>query len=137
MSVPHWSGPEVAPRHAYTHIRAHPQPVLTELVPATMRLSLLLLLGAWAVPEGLGDRAFLSASAPHLDEEEKYSAHMPAHLRCDACKAVAYQVSLSPLGSPGPCQILPEPGLFVYFGLHHWSSILNPQTALSPRERLP
>ncbi|EHB02332.1 Proapoptotic caspase adapter protein [Heterocephalus glaber] len=57
-----------------------------------MRLSLLLLLGAWAVPGGLGDRAFLSATAPNLDEEEKYSAHMPAHLRCDACRAVAYQM---------------------------------------------
>ncbi|XP_005382130.1 PREDICTED: marginal zone B- and B1-cell-specific protein [Chinchilla lanigera] len=57
-----------------------------------MRLSLLLLLGAWAVPGGVGDRGFLSATAPHLDEEEKYSAHMPAHLRCDACRAVAYQM---------------------------------------------
>ncbi|XP_023559171.1 marginal zone B- and B1-cell-specific protein isoform X1 [Octodon degus] len=56
-----------------------------------MRLSLLLLLGAWAVPEGLGDQGFLSATAPQLDEEEKYSAHMPTHLRCDACRAIAYQ----------------------------------------------
>ncbi|KFO19321.1 Plasma cell-induced resident endoplasmic reticulum protein [Fukomys damarensis] len=57
-----------------------------------MRLSLLLLLGAWTVPGALGDRAFLSAAAPNLDEEEKYSAHVPAHLRCDACRAVAYQM---------------------------------------------
>ncbi|XP_004643300.1 marginal zone B- and B1-cell-specific protein isoform X2 [Octodon degus] len=57
-----------------------------------MRLSLLLLLGAWAVPEGLGDQGFLSATAPQLDEEEKYSAHMPTHLRCDACRAIAYQI---------------------------------------------
>ncbi|XP_008566844.1 PREDICTED: marginal zone B- and B1-cell-specific protein [Galeopterus variegatus] len=59
-----------------------------------MRLSLplLLLLGAWAIPRGLGDRAQLTATAPQLDDEEKYSAHMPAHLRCDACRAVAYQM---------------------------------------------
>uniref|UniRef100_A0A8C9JE67 Marginal zone B and B1 cell specific protein n=2 Tax=Panthera TaxID=9688 RepID=A0A8C9JE67_PANTA len=60
-----------------------------------MRLSLtltLLLLGAWGIPGGLGDRAPLTATAPQLDDEEKYSAHMPAHLRCDACRAVAYQM---------------------------------------------
>ncbi|KAF6281048.1 marginal zone B and B1 cell specific protein [Rhinolophus ferrumequinum] len=60
-----------------------------------MRLSLpllLLLLGAWAIPEGLGDSAPFTATAPELDDEEKYSAHMPAHLRCDACKAVSYQM---------------------------------------------
>ncbi|KAM8763924.1 marginal zone B- and B1-cell-specific protein [Rhynchonycteris naso] len=69
--------------------------MLTEPSPRTMRLSLpllLLLLGAWAIPEGLGDRAPLTATAPQLDDEEKYSAHMPAHLRCDACRAVAYQM---------------------------------------------
>ncbi|ELW54031.1 Plasma cell-induced resident endoplasmic reticulum protein [Tupaia chinensis] len=55
-------------------------------------LVLLLLLGAWAIPGGLGDKATLSATAPQLDDEEKYSAHMPAHLRCDACRAVAYQM---------------------------------------------
>ncbi|KAI2539140.1 marginal zone B and B1 cell specific protein [Homo sapiens] len=64
-----------------------------------MRLSLpllLLLLGAWAIPGGLGDRAPLTATAPQLDDEEMYSAHMPAHLRCDACRAVAYQSLLVP-----------------------------------------
>ncbi|XP_075399243.1 marginal zone B- and B1-cell-specific protein [Tenrec ecaudatus] len=60
-----------------------------------MRLSqalLLLLLGAWAIPGGLGDQAVLTATAPQMDDEERYSVHMPAHLRCDACKAVAYQM---------------------------------------------
>ncbi|XP_066128756.1 marginal zone B- and B1-cell-specific protein isoform X2 [Saccopteryx bilineata] len=69
--------------------------MLTEPFPRNMRLSLpllLLLLGVWAIPEGLGDRAPLTATAPQLDDEEKYSAHMPAHLRCDACRAVAYQM---------------------------------------------
>lgn len=67
-----------------------------------MRLSLplLLLLGTWAIPGVLGDRAQLTATAPQLDDEEKYSAHMPAHLRCDACRAVAYQVSPSSSSSP-------------------------------------
>ncbi|XP_039108702.1 marginal zone B- and B1-cell-specific protein [Hyaena hyaena] len=69
--------------------------MLTEPAPQTMRLSLaliLLLLGVWGIPGGLGDRAPLTATAPQLDDEEKYSAHMPAHLRCDACRAVAYQM---------------------------------------------
>ncbi|XP_029797411.1 marginal zone B- and B1-cell-specific protein [Suricata suricatta] len=69
--------------------------MLTEPAPQTMRLSLpliLLLLGAWGIPGDLGDRAPLTATAPQLDDEEKYSAHMPAHLRCDACRAVAYQM---------------------------------------------
>ncbi|KAF6082184.1 marginal zone B and B1 cell specific protein [Phyllostomus discolor] len=67
-----------------------------------MRLSLpllLLLLGAWAIPGGLGDSAPLMATAPQLDDEEKYSAHMPAHFRCDACRAVAYQLLLVPDGA--------------------------------------
>uniref|UniRef100_F7DZJ8 Marginal zone B and B1 cell specific protein n=1 Tax=Equus caballus TaxID=9796 RepID=F7DZJ8_HORSE len=63
---------------------------------------LLLLLRAWAVPGDLGERAPLSATAPQLDEEEKYSAHMPVHLRCDACMAVAYQESGFCLSLPGP-----------------------------------
>ncbi|KAM5298906.1 marginal zone B- and B1-cell-specific protein [Ctenodactylus gundi] len=68
--------------------------MLTELVPEAMRLSLplLLLWGAWAIPGALGDSPALSATAPQLDDEEKYSAHMPVHLRCDACRAVAYQM---------------------------------------------
>lgn len=85
--------------------------MLTEPAPLTMRLSLpliLLLLGAWAIPGGFGDRAPLTATAPQLDDEEKYSAHMPAHLRCDACRAVVYQVSTSPLRSPAPVQLPPE-----------------------------
>ncbi|MBZ3886740.1 Marginal zone B- and B1-cell-specific protein [Sciurus carolinensis] len=57
-----------------------------------LSLPLLLLLGAWAAPGDFGDKASLSATAPQLDEEEKYSAHMPAHLRCDACRAVSYQM---------------------------------------------
>lgn len=69
----------------------------------TLSLPLLLLLGAWAIPGGFGDRAPLTATAPQLDDEEKYSAHMPAHLRCDACRAVVYQVSTYPLQFPGPC----------------------------------
>uniref|UniRef100_A0A8D0HWN3 Marginal zone B and B1 cell specific protein n=1 Tax=Sphenodon punctatus TaxID=8508 RepID=A0A8D0HWN3_SPHPU len=33
-----------------------------------------------------------SASSPQLSDEETYSAHMPEHLRCDACKAIAFQM---------------------------------------------
>ncbi|XP_032281075.1 marginal zone B- and B1-cell-specific protein [Phoca vitulina] len=57
-----------------------------------LSLSLLLLLGAWAIAGGFGDWAPLTATAPQLDDEEKYSAHMPAHLRCDSCRAVVYQM---------------------------------------------
>ncbi|XP_060233427.1 marginal zone B- and B1-cell-specific protein [Meriones unguiculatus] len=57
-----------------------------------MRLPLLLLFGCGALLGSLGDKASLSATAPMLDDEEKYSSHMPAHLRCDACRAVAYQM---------------------------------------------
>ncbi|XP_008139873.1 marginal zone B- and B1-cell-specific protein [Eptesicus fuscus] len=82
-----------------------------------MRLSLpllLLLWGAWAIPGGLGNRASLTATAPQLDDEEKYSAHMPAHLRCDACRAVAYQMwqhlakAEAKLHTPGGRQELSE-----------------------------
>nr|BAB25410.1 unnamed protein product [Mus musculus] len=55
-------------------------------------LPLLLLLGCRAILGSAGDRVSLSASAHTLDDEEKYSAHMPAHLRCDACRAVAFQM---------------------------------------------
>ncbi|EDK97137.1 RIKEN cDNA 2010001M09, isoform CRA_b [Mus musculus] len=55
-------------------------------------LPLLLLFGCRAILGSAGDRVSLSASAPTLDDEEKYSAHMPAHLRCDACRAVAFQM---------------------------------------------
>lgn len=78
-----------------------------------MRLSLpllLLLLGAWAIPGVLGNRVPLTATAPQMDDEEKYSAHMPAHLRCDACKAIAYQVSPSP-STPLPTPLKPEPSI--------------------------
>ena len=70
-------------------------------------LLLLLLLGAWTIPGGLGDRAPLTATAPELDDEEKFSAHMPAHLRCDACRAVAYQVSPPPPRRPASSSLAP------------------------------
>ncbi|XP_034374381.1 marginal zone B- and B1-cell-specific protein [Arvicanthis niloticus] len=55
-------------------------------------LPLLLLFGCRAILGSFGDRVSLSATAPTLDDEEKYSSHMPTHLRCDACRAVAYQM---------------------------------------------
>lgn len=56
-------------------------------------LPLLLLFGGKAILGSLANKAFLSATAPVLDDEEKFASYMPAHLRCDACRAVAYQVS--------------------------------------------
>lgn len=114
LLVPHWSGsgfPGWPPQHAGARTPApKPQPRLTEPEPLTMRLSLrlLLLLGAWAIAGGFGDWAPLTATAPQLDDEEKYSAHMPAHLRCDSCRAVVYQVSTPPCSSPAPVQVPPE-----------------------------
>lgn len=71
-----------------------PQPVFHEVSSEAMRLPLplLLLFGCRAILGSLGDRVSLSATAPTLDDEEKYSSHMPTHLRCDACRAVAYQM---------------------------------------------
>lgn len=114
---------EVPTAHTST-FTSQPQPMLTEPAPETMRLSLpllLLLLGAWAIPGGLGNRASLTATAPELDDEEKYSVHMPAHLRCDACKAVAYQVSPFPQQFPCPVLLKSEPSIYLRF--HHWPLI--------------
>ncbi|CAM4589515.1 marginal zone B- and B1-cell-specific protein [Lepidochelys kempii] len=33
-----------------------------------------------------------SATAPRFNAEEAYSAHMPEHLQCDACRAIAFQM---------------------------------------------
>lgn len=99
-----------------------------------MRLSLpllLLLLGAWAIPGGLGDSAPLTATAPQLDDEEKYSAHMPAHLRCDACRAVAYQVS--PFLERFPCPGLLKPYPYIYLRCHHLPLMPKPHTQPSNR----
>lgn len=79
----------------------------------TMKLSLallLLLLRVGASSGDFGDRLPLKASSPQLDEEEKFSAHMPPHLRCDACRAVTYQVSLSPPSPHTPPLITTGPG---------------------------
>lgn len=57
-----------------------------------LALPLLLLFGCKATLRSLGDRPPLSATAPVLDDEEKYASYMPVHLRCDACRAVAYQM---------------------------------------------
>ncbi|XP_035204578.1 marginal zone B- and B1-cell-specific protein-like [Stegodyphus dumicola] len=36
----------------------------------------------------------MSLSVPKLSEEETESNHMPNHLKCDACLAVAYQIQV-------------------------------------------
>nr|XP_032635568.1 marginal zone B- and B1-cell-specific protein isoform X2 [Chelonoidis abingdonii] len=36
-----------------------------------------------------------SATSPHFNAEEAYSAHMPEHLRCDACRVIAFQEYLT------------------------------------------
>ncbi|XP_005065334.2 marginal zone B- and B1-cell-specific protein [Mesocricetus auratus] len=69
--------------------------MLHEVTSEAMRLPLPLLLvfGCKAILGSLGDnKASLSATAPVLDDEEKYASYMPDHLRCDACRAVAYQM---------------------------------------------
>ncbi|XP_074068997.1 marginal zone B- and B1-cell-specific protein [Macrotis lagotis] len=60
-------------------------------------LLLLLTLTDWGPPESFGEEIPqetipLSATSPHFDEEEKYSTHMPQHLRCDACQIISYQM---------------------------------------------
>ncbi|NXA39762.1 MZB1 protein, partial [Eudromia elegans] len=61
------------------------QPLLT----ACMALSVL---APTEAEEPCGGGPVRSASAPRLSAEEAYSAHMPAHLRCDACRAIAFQI---------------------------------------------
>ncbi|XP_072486575.1 marginal zone B- and B1-cell-specific protein [Notamacropus eugenii] len=58
-------------------------------------LLLLLLLTDWGPPGSLGEgipQKTITATSPHFDEEEKYSTHMPQHLRCDACQIISYQM---------------------------------------------
>ncbi|XP_032825300.2 LOW QUALITY PROTEIN: marginal zone B- and B1-cell-specific protein [Petromyzon marinus] len=43
--------------------------------------------------DGLGTAGgTLSFQTPELSDEEGHSQHMPQHLRCDACRAIAYQM---------------------------------------------
>uniref|UniRef100_A0A8C8SQE2 Marginal zone B and B1 cell specific protein n=1 Tax=Pelusios castaneus TaxID=367368 RepID=A0A8C8SQE2_9SAUR len=42
-------------------------------------------------PGRVSETAF-SASSPRFNAEEAYSTHMPEHLLCDACKAIAFQM---------------------------------------------
>lgn len=106
-----------------------------------MRLSLLLLLpllGAWAIPGGFGDEASLTATAPELDDEEKFSTHIPTHLRCDACRAVAYQVSPPPPAALLPLHrplLKPDPSICLRF--HHWPLIPKPTPRHQARLSLP
>lgn len=39
-----------------------------------------------------GTEGSISFTTPTLNDEEAHSLHMPSHLKCDACTAVAYQV---------------------------------------------
>ncbi|KAL3877395.1 hypothetical protein ACJMK2_035106 [Sinanodonta woodiana] len=36
----------------------------------------------------------ISFQTPTLSDEEYHSIHIPSHLKCDACNALAYQVSM-------------------------------------------
>lgn len=144
VSVSHWSGAgslQQPPLRIHTCTPApQPQSLLAEPAPQTMRLSplLLLLLGAWTIPGGLGDRAPLTATAPELDDEEKFSAHMPAHLRCDACRAVAYEVSPPPPRRPASSSPAPTQAPTQARPLHLPQIpplALDPQTPPPPRHR--
>uniref|UniRef100_A0A4X2M002 Marginal zone B and B1 cell specific protein n=1 Tax=Vombatus ursinus TaxID=29139 RepID=A0A4X2M002_VOMUR len=69
-----------------------------------MRFLLLLLpLTGWGPLGSLGEgipQETITATSPHFDEEEKYSTHMPQHLRCDACQIISYQVRILPTPPP-------------------------------------
>lgn len=46
-------------------------------------------------PEDLEEReGMIRLSPPTLDDEEQNSPHIPKALRCDGCRAVAYQVNV-------------------------------------------
>ena len=36
----------------------------------------------------------MSFKSPELTDEEQYSSHLPSNLKCDACTAISYQVSI-------------------------------------------
>ena len=44
-----------------------------------------------------GNSGKISFSTPNLSDEESHSPWMPYELRCDACRAIAYQVRISTL----------------------------------------
>uniref|UniRef100_UPI00359010F5 marginal zone B- and B1-cell-specific protein-like isoform X1 n=1 Tax=Myxine glutinosa TaxID=7769 RepID=UPI00359010F5 len=46
----------------------------------------------WPSTSGTKNEHKFSLSSPELNDEEGHSQHMPAHLRCDACRAIAYQM---------------------------------------------
>lgn len=47
-------------------------------------------------PEDLEEReGMIRLSPPKLDDEEQNSPHIPKALRCDGCRAVAYQVKIN------------------------------------------
>lgn len=57
-------------------------------------------------PEDLEEReGMIRLSPPTLDDEEQNSPHIPKALRCDGCRAVAYQVKVHP-GGGGGCGLL-------------------------------
>uniref|UniRef100_A0A674K2K0 Uncharacterized protein n=1 Tax=Terrapene triunguis TaxID=2587831 RepID=A0A674K2K0_9SAUR len=57
----------------------------------------------WHQGDTGGEKTAFSATSPHFNAEEAYSAHMPEHLRCDACRVIAFQVSPAPQAL-GPTQ---------------------------------
>lgn len=55
-------------------------------------------------PEDLEEReGMIRLSPPTLDDEEQNSPHIPKALRCDGCRAVAYQVKVHRDGGGGGC----------------------------------
>lgn len=53
-------------------------------------------------PEDLEEReGMIRLSPPTLDDEEQNSPHIPKALRCDGCRAVAYQVKVHRDGGGG------------------------------------
>lgn len=56
-------------------------------------------------PEDLEEReGMIRLSPPTLDDEEQNSPHIPKPLRCDGCRAVAYQVKIHRDWGGGGCR---------------------------------
>lgn len=69
-------------------------------------------------PEDLEEReGMIRLSPPKLDDEEQNSPHIPKALRCDGCRAVAYQVKIHGWGvRPGTYSIyIPGEAVTHYF----------------------
>ena len=85
-------------------IRAEGEEETKDRIPADDRL-----------PPNVDPSSKISFESPKMSDEEQFSSHLPDSFKCDACTAIAYQVSF----------------VFVYLMIFHWFCVLNIQQLLN------